>query len=431
MKLSIGRVSTSASMLLLVGALVGCGQGDVVEAADEPDMVATVSLFDGGAPTQIALGADGDGAVVAGLVEGDLVTATCDSDAACEPTPGPKLAGTYGISLGLAGSGGSVDLVHALTCADAIDPCPAGQLVLEVFDAQDGYSNVANIDLTEFEVVASESVVRAVVLGPGTAVLSIADGASMTTTLFRVSTEDGLVTSEKVDGGVVAMAPSSDGSVVMATKKVARFSVIGGGQDDRPTGSPPPMPSAPAELPGSGGSSEVFESGEGTGVPPADMKILRLGPSDHLEEVRTLPKGSDDVGFIATEAGLGLIHTGSDQVVDAETDEPFGEVPPSRPAPESLTITAEFCSGSVPGAVLADFTQRLAAPQSTAMWFTFPSEGRFVSKSLERDGMVIPEAGCAVGGRLFLLVKTVPGVESTPASSDEGDHGSKLELVIL
>ena len=111
-----------ASLLVVLGALTGCGESNVAEAPDAPEAVSAGPLFEGETPTQIVMGVDRDSVRVAGLVEGGVVTATCDAAASCESMPGPTLAGEYGLGFGFAGSHENVDLVHVLTCAAALDP---------------------------------------------------------------------------------------------------------------------------------------------------------------------------------------------------------------------------------------------------------------------------------------------------------------------
>lgn len=117
----------------MAAGLSGCSQGDSEATRDDPD-TGLAEVFGFTSSEQVKLAPGGDGVIVAGVVDGRVVTGTCDWEAACEPTATRRIAGDHGTSVGLVSNGPTGVVLHVLTCRTAADPCPSDQLALELFD---------------------------------------------------------------------------------------------------------------------------------------------------------------------------------------------------------------------------------------------------------------------------------------------------------
>lgn len=416
-------------LALLTLLLSGCGQdGEPVVSGSEP--VPLAEIFGDVSPTHVAMAPNGDGVLIGGTVEGAVITGTCSAKS-CERSPQPKLFGTYAMSVDFVGNGTATGLLHALTCSTASEPCPPEQLSLELFRAERGHAPVATIALTDSGLEGSAPVVRGIGRGPESAVITVADSATMTSMVFVINTNDGTFTTGEVAGVVVALSPDPSGSVVLATRNVDENASIGGGPVAPPSEVTAPVLTPPAGASGSGGSGDDFEPGRTSSPPAARIEIFRLDADGDIETVRTMSSTSDaTTRFLATDEGMNLISSDPSVAVDAVTGEEVGEVA-ARPAPETASVTDQFCAGSVPGAVLVDTSQVLPKPQSTTLSFTYPATDGMQSATLKRSGLVAPDAACAVNHRLFVVVTPVPASleEVTPPQGEDQQGGP--ELVVL
>lgn len=423
------RRAVSACAVLFVAFLSGCGEEHSPDDTNpDPGAVSLDVVFDSGPPIQVAMAPKGGGVLVGGVVEAAVTTGTCSVDS-CERSNQPSLSGSYGISIGFITDSAGTDLLHVLTCSTDIEPCPPVDLSVELFQAGGDYAPIAVIPLKNYGLMGSNPVVNGTIRGEGSPVVTVADEVSMSSMVFVVDTDEGTFTDNDASGGIVAVSPAPDGSVVMATKKVDVSVTVGGGPVAPVPAQPLPSLTVPEGVSGSSGSGgSSLEPGGTEGPPTAEIEILRLDTTNDLGVVRTISEASPSTQFLATPDGLNLIATGDTMATDAVTGKEVSSLA-ERPATEASTITAQFCAGSVPGALLVDTTQVLPNPQSTTLSFSVPAGEMLSTATFEQTGLVSPNAACAVGDRVFAVVARAPTNPSDTPNQEE--RSGAVELMVL
>lgn len=248
------RRAVSACAVLFVAFLSGCGEEHSPDDTNpDPGAVSLDVVFDSGPPIQVAMAPKGGGVLVGGIVEAAVTTGACSVDS-CERSNQPSLSGSYGISIGFITDSAGTDLLHVLTCSTDIEPCPPVDLSVELFQAGGDYAPIAVIPLKNYGLMGSNPVVNGTIRGEGSPVVTVADEVSMSSMVFVVDTDEGTFTDNDASGGIVAVSPAPDGSVVMATKKVDVSVTVGGGPVAPVPAQPLPSLTVPEGVSGSSGS---------------------------------------------------------------------------------------------------------------------------------------------------------------------------------